>query len=53
MIAPLLLVVGGVIVKAASPTTFAGTEKFDKFVVALPTVSEAVIAADVLFAVLA
>ena len=35
--APLLLVVGGVIVNGAFPNTFAGTEKFDKFVVALPT----------------
>ena len=51
--APLLLVVGEVIVNAAFPNTFAGTEKLVIVVVALPTTKDVVIDADVLFSVLA
>ena len=50
---PLLLVVGEVIVNAAFPNTFAGTEKLVIVVVALPTTKDVVIDADVLFSVLA
>ena len=50
---PLLLVVGEVIVNAAFPNTFAGTEKLVIVVVALPTTKDVVIDSDVLFSVLA